>query len=153
MHIKFNFKPSYYLLGILSLASLLSLTLIVFMPISTGLKALLLMLVLLSAAFYIAKDALYLFAGSWVTLEIDSQDQMRLSASNGQQYLVSVLPESLVASYLIVLQLKVEQQFWRKSLILLPDSANPEDLRRLRVWLKWASHKADESEMEEGDTH
>jgi len=61
---------------------------------------------------------------------------------------VTVLPESLVASYLIVLQLKVEQRFLRRSLILLADSANLDDLRRLRVWLKWASHKTNDAHAE-----
>jgi len=151
MSIKFNFKPSYYLLAILSLATLLSLVVIICMPLSTGFKALLIVLVLSSTTFYIARDALGLLLGSWVALEIDAQDQFLLITRNGVRYQVIVLPESLVASYLIVLQLKLKKQFWRKSLVLLPDSANPDDLRRLRVWLKWASHKSNEPLIEQGD--
>ncbi|BCM25397.1 hypothetical protein ZMTM_16560 [Methyloradius palustris] len=118
------------------------------MPLLLWLKALLILLVILSSAFYIARDALGLLPWSWVALEIDSQHQFQLTAKNGVQHTVTVLPESLVASYLIVLQLKVEQPFLRKSLILLPDNANPDDLRRLRVWLKWASHKSNDAHAE-----
>jgi hypothetical protein len=145
MNIKFNFKSSYYLLSILCLATALSILVITCMPLFLWLKTLLILLVIFSSAFYIARDALGLLPWSWVALEIDSQDKLQLTAQNGVQQTVTVLPESLVASYLIVLQVKIEQRFLRKSLILLPDSANSDDLRRLRVWLKWASHKSKDS--------
>ena len=152
MNIKFNFKPSYYLLSILSLASALSMLLIACMPLLLWIKALLVLLVIFSSAFYIAKDALGLLPWSWVALEIDSQHQFQLTAKNGMQHIVTVLPESLVSSYLIVLQLKVEQCFLRKSLILLADSADFDDLRHLRVWLKWASHRSNDAHAELEDT-
>jgi len=151
MNLKFNFKPSYCLLSILCIASALSMLVIATMPLFFWLQGLLVAMVVFSSGFYIARDALRLFPWSWVALEIDNQQRFQLTAKSGVQYTTTVLPESLVASYLIVLQLKVERKILRRSLILLPDSADSEDLRRLRVWLKWASHKNNEASLEPED--
>ncbi len=47
-----------------------------------------------------------------------------------------VLGDSFVSAALIVLRYRLTGPRVR-SLTLLPDSAEPEDLRRLRVWLRW----------------
>jgi toxin CptA len=52
---------------------------------------------------------------------------------------VEVLGDSLVSPALIVLRYRASPSHVR-SLTLLPDSAVPDDLRRLRVLLRWARH-------------
>ena len=52
---------------------------------------------------------------------------------------VEVLGDSLVSPALIVLRYRFETQRVRTQ-VLLPDSADAEDLRRLRVSLRWARH-------------
>lgn len=52
---------------------------------------------------------------------------------------VEVLGDSLVTLALIVLRYRPPEGQVR-SLILLPDSTTPDNLRRLRVSLRWASH-------------
>lgn len=48
-----------------------------------------------------------------------------------------VLGDSFVSAAVIVLRYRLAGRRVR-SLVLLPDSAEAEDLRRLRVWLRWA---------------
>ncbi len=52
---------------------------------------------------------------------------------------VEVLGDSLVSLGLIVLRYRLPAKRMR-TLVLLPDSAEADDLRRLRVSLRWASH-------------
>lgn len=52
---------------------------------------------------------------------------------------LEVLGDSLVSPALIVLRYRLETQRIRTQ-VLLPDSAGSEDLRRLRVSLRWARH-------------
>ena len=58
---------------------------------------------------------------------------------NEDWQVVTVLPDSFVSTILIVLRYR-EQHGRVRSVSLLPDSATADDLRRLRVSLRWARH-------------
>jgi hypothetical protein len=50
---------------------------------------------------------------------------------------VQVQPESVVWPWLIVLHAREQRNGARLRVVLWPDSAHPEQLRRLRAWLRW----------------
>ncbi|MBE0624994.1 MAG: hypothetical protein IH606_09300, partial [Burkholderiales bacterium] len=69
-------------------------------------------------------------------LELNAAGDARCEDGLGQWREARVLPGSYVSGWLIVLVLGAGGKRGRP-LVLLPDSAAAEDLRRLRVWLRW----------------
>ncbi|MGP1681757.1 MAG: protein YgfX [Giesbergeria sp.] len=70
------------------------------------------------------------------TLELNAAGGARCQDALGQWHETEVLPGSYVSGCLIVVILGASGRR-RRSLVLLPDAAAAEDLRRLRVWLRW----------------
>lgn len=114
------------------------------------------MLLLALAALYLAalpgglQVALVLLItgfSAWRWRRISTMERLRIAADGRLQCLdeagewraAEVLGDSFVSTALIVLRYRIEGRPAR-SLILLPDSAAADDLRRLRVSLRWARH-------------
>ncbi len=80
----------------------------------------------------------------WAWLRASRLPRLRIAADGALQVLddadawcaVEVLGDSFATTALIVLRYRLERQ-GRRSLTLLPDSAPADDLRRLRVALRW----------------
>jgi toxin CptA len=70
------------------------------------------------------------------TLELNPAGGARCEDGRGRWRETEILPDSYVSSWLIVVILGINGERYR-SLVLLPDAARPEELRRLRVWLRW----------------
>ena len=73
-------------------------------------------------------------------LELDAQGGARWLDGSGLWQEAEVLPSSYASDWLVVLNLRAVRR--RRSLVLLPDAAPPEELRRLRVWLRWRLGRA-----------
>ncbi|MHB1083647.1 MAG: protein YgfX [Thiobacillus sp.] len=73
------------------------------------------------------------------TLRVTPGGQLRCPDEVGEWHDVEVLGDSLASPGLIVLRYRSPAKRVR-TLVLLPDSAEADDLRRLRVLLRWASH-------------
>ena len=70
------------------------------------------------------------------TLELDAAGGARCEDRRGQWHEAEILPDSYVSSWLIVVVLGADGERQR-SLVLLPDAATADELRRLRAWLRW----------------
>ena len=70
------------------------------------------------------------------TLELNATGGARCQDGLGQWLDAEILPGSYVSGWLIVLILGAGGRR-RRALVLLPDAAATEELRRLRVWLRW----------------
>ncbi len=70
------------------------------------------------------------------TLELDVEGGFRWQDAWGRWHEAEILPGSYVSGWLIVVILRASGQR-RRSLVLLPDTAATEELRRLRAWLRW----------------
>lgn len=75
------------------------------------------------------------------TLEINATGGARCEDGRGRWREADILPDSYVSSWLIVLILGINGRRYR-SLVLLPDAATAEQLRRLRTWLRWRVARA-----------
>jgi Membrane-bound toxin component of toxin-antitoxin system len=75
-------------------------------------------------------------AGTVRALELAAKGDARWQDGSGQWHEVEILPGSYVSDWLVVVNLGAGGARGR-SLVLLPDSAVVEELRRLRVWLRW----------------
>lgn len=95
-----------------------------------------------SVQWVLAAGMAGLFAWGWQ--QALRLPRLRIAADGGLQMLgeadawcdIDVLGDSFVATGLIVLRYRLEGRI-RPSLTLLPDSAPADDLRRLRVSLRW----------------
>lgn len=101
----------------------------------------------LPGAAQLALAAALIGLSGWGWRQTRHPEAFRLTADGRLQSLneqgdwgdVEVLGDSLVTSALIVLRYRPPDGQVR-SLTLLPDSTTPDDMRRLRVSLRWARH-------------
>ena len=69
-------------------------------------------------------------------LRIKSDGQIQISIANGEWQTAALMPGSFVSPGLSVVRLRTKHAMY--PLILLPDSATSDALRRLRLSLRWA---------------
>ena len=69
-------------------------------------------------------------------LRIKANGQIQLAVGNREWQHVEIMPGSFVSPSLSVVRLRVQATTY--PLVLFPDSATPDELRRLRLSLRWA---------------
>ena len=74
-------------------------------------------------------------------LELDAKGSARWRDRSAQWHEAEVLPSSYVSNWLVVVNLGAGGRRGR-SLVLLPDCAAADDLRQLRIWLRWRLGRA-----------
>ena len=94
---------------------------------------------LLAASYNIFRDALLRLPGSVVALEVTSQGHLRCQCRSGEWLDAAVCGNSFVTPWLTVLNLRLPGKRCARHALVLPDSADGEMFRRLRVWLRWGS--------------
>jgi hypothetical protein len=105
----------------------ISLPRLAFPPVAAGIA--------LAWAWHLAQ-ALQRGAGTVRALELAAKGNARWQDGLGQWHEAEILPSSYVSDWLVVVNLRAGGGRGR-SLVLLPDCAVAEELRRLRVWLRW----------------
>ena len=80
--------------------------------------------------------ALHLSPAAVRALEMNDAGGVRCRDGAGRWHEGEILPGSYVSAWLMVLLLDAGGR-GRQALVLLPDCASAEELRRLRVWLRW----------------
>ncbi|MBI5908690.1 MAG: hypothetical protein HY848_01850 [Betaproteobacteria bacterium] len=69
-------------------------------------------------------------------LELRAKDSARWQDGSGLWQEGEILPSSYASDWLVVVNLRASGRRGR-SLVLLPDCAAAEELRQLRIWLRW----------------
>ena len=69
-------------------------------------------------------------------LELDAQGAARCRDGSGRWHDTEILPGSYVSTWLTIVILRGSSRR-RRALVLLPDAAAGDELRRLRLWLRW----------------
>ena len=105
----------------------ISLPRVAFFPLAAGIA--------LAWAWHCAQ-ALQWARSSVRVLELDAQGGGRCRDGRDHWHDAAIMPGSYVSRWLIVVNLGGDGRR-RRSLVLLPDSAGADELRRLRVWLRW----------------
>jgi hypothetical protein len=78
---------------------------------------------------------------SWQVLEIDTKGQLTLTDRRGEKFQPTLAENTFIDTKLTILNFKREgAKLAPPPVILLFTQANKDDLRRLRVWLRWAKH-------------
>ena len=136
MQRQFNFQPSLYLATALiamhgsAMLSLWALALPIWAHVT------LVSLLLASLLHHLQRNAWLSAPSSSVSLILDG-DRMVLTARSGEQVVGKLMPDSLIAPLLTVLNILPQDTHWVRSAIILPDSLDAESFRQLRVCLKW----------------
>jgi len=130
-------KPSVQLTTILSVAHFLVAFLLwpVMLPISV--KLLGICVLAASLVFYLRLYALLKSAESVVAIELSEAMQCTLETRGAKHLSCVILGSTFVAPYLVVLNLKPQNKYLGCSVVILPDSIDGEEFRRLRVLLRW----------------
>ncbi len=74
--------------------------------------------------------------GTPVTLSCQPDGTLTIGAGDDART-ATVLPDSLVWSWLVVIRYRLDGQRWGRAMLVLPDGLAEEDFRCLRVWLNW----------------
>ena len=74
-------------------------------------------------------------------LSLGAKGELALVTKVGVGGTADILPESAILPGMIVLVLRVEGK--RTPLVLMADALDPEDYRRLRVWLNWRAKRSE----------
>ena len=129
--VSITLQPSRWLGGLLWLAHAVALALVFLLPFMFWLKAALglaLPLSLLMTLQHLQRDARYR-----LMLRRDGQLEFFPKVDAGG----TLCTLSAVRRLGGLIVLGVQAGEWRRYLVLLPDTANAADMRRLRVWLDW----------------
>jgi len=94
-------------------------------------------MLIISLKYYLRKDALLSARNAVVAFELSEEMKCTLTTQAGESIACTIQGNTFVAPYLTVLNLKPENQFFTRSVVILPDNIDTEVFRRLRVLLRW----------------
>jgi hypothetical protein len=95
-----------------------------------------LLLVLLSLIYYLARDVFFILPDSWHEISFD-RDGLVVSR-HGSNFLGRVANESTVCPYFIVLRVKLEGHYLTDSRVIFPDALSEGVFREICVRMKFA---------------
>lgn len=115
--------------------------------IPSTLRYLSLALIWLATIYVLIRDSLLLFPWSPVGLHINAKNELKVMRKDGRILGdLSVKQDSVVTPLLTIIHYRASSMTWQHRLfgpclIILPDSAEAEAFRRLRVWLLWGQKR------------
>lgn len=136
-------QPSHRLAIILSLAHLAAAGLLWPLALAWGIKVIVVVALVISLIYYLRRDALLTANNALVALELSDEMQCTFITYSGESIACAILGSTFVAPYLVVLNLKLAENFFMCSVVILPDSIDAEEFRQLRVWLRWKWREVD----------
>jgi hypothetical protein len=142
IHIKL--MPSTLLLGLLLAISMLACAIVVSLPMSAYFKLVIIALILLTSAYFILRDALLMLPWSWQSVDVNSKGELTIINKRGEQFQPVLAANSFIHAACTILNFKrVGFNFALAPVILFSSAENKNELRRLRVWLRWFKHQDD----------
>jgi uncharacterized membrane protein AbrB (regulator of aidB expression) len=123
-------------LGVGSLLSLWKL------PLPVGLLFAVSVVVLSWAGYSLMLDAKLRMEKSCVSFRLENQEEIVLVLRCGSHMPGRVLTNSVVTPYIVIMEVVLDEQLGRRSILILPDAMSPESFRHLRTALRWGD-KAD----------
>ncbi|MEZ5697701.1 MAG: protein YgfX [Nitrosomonas sp.] len=132
-----HLKPSRQLVSILIVAHCSAALLVCTLSLSSDIKLIGFLSLIISLYFYLKHDALLDSANSVTSLSFSDTVDCKLKMVSGQTVECSVSGSTFVSSYLTVLILHSKQWRLARSVVILNDAINREEFRRLRVMLRW----------------
>ncbi len=132
-----HLKPSRQLTCMLIMAHCAVIPLVWLLTAALSFKFAIMLMVTISLYYYLRQDALLNFPCSVVSFTLTDGKSCVLKMRNGSEKECAVLAISYVSAYLTVLILQPVCYWNFRSVIILPDSVDAEEFRRLRILLRW----------------
>ncbi|HMK13611.1 MAG TPA: protein YgfX [Burkholderiales bacterium] len=133
----FRLNPSGYLTLWLSAAHAIAIGLVLALTLPIESKFVFALAICISLVFYLKRNARLAAPNSIVALELKEDWTCAIETRSGKRLNCIVLPTSYVSASLTILNLKADGEMLARHVVILPDSINPEDFRKLRVLLRW----------------
>lgn len=144
--IQIKLTPSYLLLGLLGGVSIACCAIILLQPMVLAIKLLIIALIVLSSAYFMLRDALLLLPWSWQKLEVNNKGELSISNRRGQQFQPALAASTFIHAACSLLNFQRSEcklggfKLALPPVILFEYANNRDELRRLRVWLRWFKH-------------
>jgi toxin CptA len=135
--LRIELKPSRQLAVLLGVAHTLTAAAMLLLPIGLGIRIALLMLIALSLARSARHPAVSASPHAFAALEVHRDGSVQARRRSGDAFSGRVLGESFVSPLLTVVAMRSDDDERRERIVLLPDSADADALRALRVWLRF----------------
>jgi len=74
---------------------------------------------------------------SWQGIELNAKGELFFFAKDGAKRKAMIETTSFVTAYMMLLNITLETNRWRRHAVILTDSADSEEFRKFRVWLRW----------------
>jgi len=132
----FKLYPSRICAALLTVAFSLSILISFLLPIPVSVKAMLVILLVSALAYYLLRDVWLLLPFSPVAIRLEGQNITLLTRSSGELP-GQILDDSLVTSFLTILNVLPQGKSWPRSVLVFSDSMDSQRSRELRVLLKW----------------
>ena len=144
--IQLNFKPSMIFSALFTLMGAAACCIVMLLPMPSQIKLILILMIIMSAVYAVLKHGLLSLPSSYITLKVNTKNQLQLIRKDGKTLEVKVEKDSTVTPYLTVLNSRIEDASWLQglfghTLIIFPDAISAESYRRFRVWLRWSNER------------
>lgn len=145
--IQIKLMPSTLLLGLLLAISIIACAIIVSLPIALYFKLLIIALILFTSAYYMLRDALLQLPNSWKTIQVDNKGVLTVTNKSGKQFQPTLASSSFIHAACTILNFKNKGfKLALAPVILMTSTENENELRRLRIWLRWFKHTGSNQE-------
>lgn len=132
----FSFNPSRQLELCILFGHGVTIVTLVFVPIPEIACCLLLVILLLSALYFVLRDARLILPKAIVAMSLEGS-RIVLFNRAGEELEGKLLPSSLIMPQIVILNIVLPNYLGRKNVVLMPDSMDADTFRQLRVLLKW----------------
>jgi toxin CptA len=132
----FELLPSRYLAVLLIALHGITMVALQLVELTWALDIALLAALLANLLYLLLRDAWLLLPASCVGLVVKNES-VTLIRRDRVPLPCRLLHDSVVTPYLAVLNAMPEGAYFKRAIIILPDSLNAELFRKLRVWLRW----------------
>lgn len=130
-------RPSRQLALILGCAHLGVLLVLATLPVTLWLQTGGAVVLLLNAAYVIRRHAWRRGRGAVIALHFTDREQLRVQMYNSTWHAGRVLGSSTVGVLCTVINIRLADHRFPLHTVIMNDSIDTEDFRRLRVWLRW----------------
>lgn len=136
--IRIQLKPSYLILGLLIVISIACSLILLVLPLMLMFKLAIFLCVIASSIYFSLRDALLMLPNSWQFLDIDTKGQLTISNQSKQAFKPVLADSSFIHNRMVLLNFKSSGfKLALPPIILITTHDNANNLRRLRVWLRW----------------
>ena len=138
---RIDLRPSRILAAILVIAHGAAIAVIALVSVPLWLKLIAIAALAVNLMFEIRQTVLLRAPDAVVALEIASDDALSIQTRRGDWITCEVLGSTYVIYFLAIVNLKEQGSGRAKRAVILPDSIDAEDFRKLRVWLRWKGER------------